>query len=206
MRRLPQPWSRRIQVEYSVVEMQGRQAILQRDALPTESRAAVATGRPRPPAGPLEMPRGGGPATVTGVSLASLVNAVPMRQLAPDTWEVPAREVKELAPQLGALFVEAAASATPHLTPWYGLALTVNTSLGGGTLDRRGFMISSMKLAQRAGLEMGDRILFVNDEPVNSLGGLYRMYKKLNADTGVLEVTVVVNRDNRLRTLTYRVR
>jgi CO dehydrogenase nickel-insertion accessory protein CooC1 len=52
---------------------------------------------------------------------------------------------------------------------------------------------------------MGDRILFVNDEPVNSLGGLYRMYKKLNADTGVSEVKVVLNRANQLRTLTYRI-
>jgi hypothetical protein len=32
------------------------------------------------------------------------------------------------------------------------------------------------------------------------------MYKKLSADTGVSEVTVVVNRANRLRTLTYRLR
>jgi predicted metalloprotease with PDZ domain len=134
------------------------------------------------------------------------MNAAPIREVAPDTWDVPAREAQELGSHVGALFSEAVGSATPHLTPWYGLALTVNTSLGGGTLDRRGFLISNMKLAQRAGLEMGDRILFVNDEAVNSLGGLYRMYKKLKTDAGVSEVKVVVNRDNQLRTLTYRVR
>ncbi len=66
-------------------------------------------------------------------------------------------------------------------------------------------MINSLKLAQRAGLEMGDRILFVNDEPVNSLGGLYQTYKKLKSDAGVSEVKVVVNRANQLRTLTYRI-
>jgi membrane-associated protease RseP (regulator of RpoE activity) len=129
-----------------------------------------------------------------------------MREVAPDTWEVPARDVQEIGNHAGQVFSEALASAVPSLTPWYGVALKVATSLGGGTLDRRGFLVENLKLAQQAGLELGDRILFVNDEPVNSLGGLYRMYKKLSADTGVSEVTVVVNRANQLRTLTYRVR
>lgn len=137
---------------------------------------------------------------------ASLVSAASLREVAPDTWEVPARDAQDLGSHAGQVFSEALASATPRLTPWYGVALTVNTSVGGGTLDRRGFLVESLTLAQRAGLELGDRILFVNDEPVTSLGGLYRMYKKLSADAAVSDVTVVVNRANRLRTLTYRVR
>jgi len=188
--------------DYSVVEIQGRQAILQRDALPTEGRAAVAAATPSLS----ERHTLTESSSHRGASLASLVNAVPMREVAPDTWEVAAAQLKQVSGQAGELFSEALATAVPSLTPWYGVALKVATSLGGGTLDRRGFLVENLKLAQRAGLEMGDRILFVNDEPVNSLGGLYRMYKKLSADSGVSEVTVVVNRDNRLRTLTYRLR
>jgi hypothetical protein len=188
--------------EYSVVEIRGRQAILQRDALPTESRSAVAALSSIPS----DAQTLADPSSQPGASLASLVKAVPMREVAPDTWEVPARDVQEIGNHAGQVFSEALASAVPSLTPWYGVALKVATSLGGGTLDRRGFLVENLKLAQQAGLELGDRILFVNDEPVNSLGGLYRMYKKLSADTGVSEVTVVVNRANQLRTLTYRVR
>jgi S1-C subfamily serine protease len=129
-----------------------------------------------------------------------------MREVAPDSWEVASAQLKQVGDHAGELFSEALASAVPSLTPWYGVALKVATSLGGGTLDRRGFLVENLKLAQRAGLELGDRILLVNDEPVNSLSGLYRMYKKLNSDSAVSEVTVVVNRDNRLRTLTYRLR
>jgi hypothetical protein len=191
--------------DYSVVEVQGRQAILQRDALPAEGPYAVAAATPGPAGGRVEPVGGSGASAVRAATLASLMNASPIREVTPGIWEVPAHEAQELSSHAGALFSEALASASPHFTPWYGLALTVNTSLGGGTLDRRGFLISSMKLAQRAGLEMGDRILFVNDEPVNSLGGLYRMYRKLKADTGVSEVKVVVNRANQLRTLTYRI-
>jgi|GEM_PF-1347454 len=191
--------------DYSVIEILGRQAILQRDALPTEAQYAVAALPPRPAEGRLDPLIGTGAAAVRAATLTSLMNAAPIREAAPGTWEVPAHEAQELSSQAGALFSEALASATPHFTPWYGLALTVDTSLGGGTLDRRGFLINSLRLAQRAGLEMGDRILFVNDEPVNSLGGLYRIYKKLRSDTGVSEVKVVVNRSNQLRTLTYRI-
>jgi hypothetical protein len=192
--------------DYSVIEILGRQAILQRDALPTEGQYAVAAVPLRPAGRPLEPLGGTGSSAVRAATLASLMNAAPIREVAPGTWEVPAHEAQELSSHAGALFSEALASATPHFTPWYGLALTVDTSLGGGTLDRRGFLINSLRLAQRAGLEMGDRILFVNDEPVSSLGGLYRMYKKLRSDTGASEVRVVVNRANQLRTLTYRIR
>ncbi len=191
--------------DYSIIEILGRQAILQRDALPTEGRYAVAAGAPRPAGGRLEPVGGTWASAVRAATLANLMNAAPIREVAPGTWEVPAHEAQELSSHAGALFSEALASATPHFTPWYGLSLTFDTSLGGGTLDRRGFLINSLKLAQRAGLEMGDRILFVNDEPVNSLGGLYQMYKKLKSDAGVSEVKVVVNRANELRTLAYRI-
>jgi S1-C subfamily serine protease len=134
------------------------------------------------------------------------VKSVPIREVGPDTWEVPARDAKDIGDSFGQLFTEALASATPRLTPWYGVALTVDTSLGSGTLDRRGFLVNNLTLARRAGLEMGDRILFVNEEPVNTLGGLFRLYKKLKSDAGVSEVKLVINRDNQLRTLTYRLR
>ncbi len=121
--------------DYSVIEILGRQAILQRDALPTEGQYAVAAGAPRPAGSRLEPVGGTGVSAVRAATLASLMNAAPIREVAPDTWEVPAHEAQELSSHAGALFSEALASATPHFTPWYGLALTVDTSLGGGTLD-----------------------------------------------------------------------
>ena len=53
---------------------------------------------------------------------------------------------------------------------------------------------------------MGDRILFVNKQPVNSLGGLVRIYKELKSDPALSEVKVVVKRGDQVRTLTYRIR
>ncbi len=56
------------------------------------------------------------------------------------------------------------------------------------------------------GLEVGDRILFVNEQPVASAGGLFRIYRTLKANSVLSEVKVVINRGNRLRTLTYHIR
>ncbi len=75
-----------------------------------------------------------------------------------------------------------------------------------GTLDRRGFLIGYGKLARRAGLEVGDRVLFVNGQPVNSIGGLVRIYRQLRSESALSEVKVVINRNNQLQTLTYRIR
>ncbi len=61
-------------------------------------------------------------------------------------------------------------------------------------------------MAQRTGLEVGDRILSVGGEPVNSIGGLIRIYRGFKSDAAVSEVTVVVERNNERRTLTYRIR
>jgi hypothetical protein len=194
--------------EYSVIRVVGRQAVLQRDALAGEgqSTAPGSAGSGRPLGRP-EAPAPGGPSSPPKDSnLANLVNRLPLSEVAPDTWELPARDAREIGGQVGGLLTEALASAKPSLTLWYGVALSLETSLGAGTLDRRGFLIDNIKLAQRTGLELGDRILFVNEQPVNTFGGLYRIYKTLTSDSGVSEVKVVVNRDSQVRALTYRLR
>jgi len=167
--------------EYVVVEIKGRQALLER------STASV---------------RG----AAEGVPLAELVDRVAFVEVAPGTWQIPARAVKQIGDQVGPLLTEALSSATPSFTRGYGIALTLDTSLGMGTLDRRGLLIGYAKLARRAGLEVGDRILFVNGQPVNSIGGLYRIYRTFKSDSALSEIKVVINRNNQMRTLTYRIR
>jgi hypothetical protein len=195
-------------VDYSVVEILGRRAILQRDALPGERQMAAGNPGGPPPAQAqgVAATNAGSPRTPKEDALVDLLERVPLREVAPDRWEISARDAKDLGDSVGQLFTEALASATPRLTAWYGVALTVDTSLGSGTLDRRGFLIENLTLAQRTGLEMGDRILFVNQQPVNTLMGLYETYKTLTSDTAVSEVKLVVDRANQLRTLTYHLR
>ncbi|MFQ5947213.1 MAG: CFI-box-CTERM domain-containing protein, partial [Anaerolineae bacterium] len=194
--------------DYSVVDILGRRAILQRDAMPGERRAAAG------PSSVLAAPRrlgggrtsGGSPPAQEGATLAELVNRTPLTEVAPDTWEIPAGHVRELGNHMGSVLAEALASARPSVSAGYGIALRLDTSMGSGTLDRRGFEIQVVSLARRTGLEVGDRILFVSGEPINSLGGLISIYRGLKSDPARSEVKVVIQRSNKLRTLTYRIR
>ena len=167
--------------DYAVVDIAGQQVLLERSTASVRSAAE-------------------------GVPLAELVDRVAFVEVVPGTWQVPARAVKQIGGQVGPLLTEALSSATPSFSQGYGIALKLDTSLGTGTLDRRGFLIGYAKLARRAGLEVGDRILFVNGQPVNSIGGLVRIYRQLRSDPSLSEVKVVINRNNQLQTLTYRIR
>lgn len=181
---------------YSVVDIFGGRAVLERDAIPGEGQAAT-----RPSAISELHTRHTAPPTV-----AEVVNRIPFAEVAPDTWEVPERNINELGNHLWPLLTETLRSATPVVTMTDGLGLRLDTSLGTGTLDREGFRIDYVKMARRTGLEVGDRILSVNDQPVNSAGGLVRIYKALKSDASLSEVNVVIRRGVEVRTLTYRLR
>ncbi|MFQ5962545.1 MAG: PDZ domain-containing protein, partial [Candidatus Methylomirabilales bacterium] len=186
----------------------GRRAILERDSIPGEGQAAAnPPAVAGPPGGPGWAPAPGGPSPAPeGATLLELVNRIPFAEVAPDTWVIPTEDVKELGNHLEPLLVEALASATPIVSMGGGVGLTLSTSLGSATLDRRGFEIQVGSLARRAGLKVGDRILFVNEQPVNSLGGLISIYRQLKRDAALSKVNVVIQRGNDLRTLTYHLR
>ncbi len=120
--------------EYAVIEIAGRQALLERrtDLVPRRS-----------------------PFVAEGIPLPELVDRLAFVEVAPGTWQVPAQAVKQIGGQVGPLLTEALSSATPSFTRGYGIALRLDTSLGSGTLDRRGFLIGTTRLARRAGLEVG---------------------------------------------------
>jgi hypothetical protein len=70
----------------------------------------------------------------------------------------------------------------------------------------QGFTVYDAKLASRAGIQIGDRILNVNGQVVNGLGSLYRIYQELRENPSVASVEVLLERaGQRLRKI-YQVR
>jgi hypothetical protein len=194
--------------DYSVIGISGGRAILQRDSIAQEDKASAGPLAVKgPPKGQEGAPRAGGPPSLQeGATLAEVVDHIPLAEVEPDTWEVPGRQVMELGNHLEPLLMETLRSATPTFTMAGGVGLRINTSLGSGTLDRRGFKIGYAKMAQRTGLEVGDVIISVNEQPVNSIGGLARIYRELRSNSSLSEVKVVIKRGEEMRALTYRIR
>jgi hypothetical protein len=194
--------------QYAVVDIRGQRAILERRAAPGEDlpKASIIAvpGSPRDLKGPRAA--GGGIAVGEPGTVADTVNHIPFAEVSPDTWEIPERNMRELGREAWPLLSETLLGATPVVTFNDGVGLHLNNSLGTGTLDSEGFRIDYMKLALRTGLEVGDRILSVNDQPVNSAGSLVRLYRQLSSDAGVSELNVLIRRGSELRTITYRLR
>jgi len=192
--------------QYAVVDIQGQRAILERGAAPGEDlpKASIIAvpGSPRD----LKGSRAGGGAIGEPGTVADTVNRIPFAEVGPDTWEIPERNLRELGREAWPLLSETLLGATPVVTFNDGVGLHLNNALGTGTLDSEGFRIDYMKLARRTGLEVGDRILSVNDQPVNSAGSLVRLYRQLSSDAGVSELNVLIRRGADLRTVTYRIR
>ncbi len=193
--------------QYAVVDIQGQRAILERAAEPGEdSPKASIIAVPGSPRGLKEPRAGGGIAVGESGTVADTVNRIPFAEVSPDTWEIPERNVRELGREAWPLLSETLVGATPVVTFNDGVGIRLNNALGTGTLDSQGFRIDYMKLARRTGLEVGDRILSVNDQPVNSAGSLVRLYRQLSSDAGVSELNVLIRRGGDLRTVTYRIR
>jgi len=65
--------------------------------------------------------------------------------------------------------------------------------------------VSSPNLAERAGLEMGDVVVAVNQQPITGFGDLFRLYRKVKADQSLSAVEVQLERQGQLVTKTYRI-
>jgi hypothetical protein len=192
--------------QYTVVDIQGQRAILERVAAPGEDLPKTSIisvpGSPRD----LKGSRGGGDAVGEPGTVADTVNRIPFAEVGPDTWEIPERNLRDLGREAWPLLSETLLGATPVVTFNDGVGLRLNNALGTGTLDSEGFRIDYMKLARRTGLEVGDRILSVNGQPVNSAGSLVRLYRQLSSDAGVSELNVLIRRGSEQRIITYRIR
>jgi hypothetical protein len=191
--------------QYAVVDVQGQRAILERRAAPGEDLPKASIIAVPGSSRDLKGSRGGG-AIAEPRTAADTVNRIPFAEVGPDTWEIPERNLRELGREAWPLLSETLLGATPVVTFNDGVGLRLNNALGTGTLDSEGFRIDYMKLASRTGLEVGDRILAVNNQPVNSAGSLVRIYRQLSSDAGVSELNVLIRRDGELRIITYRIR
>lgn len=127
-------------------------------------------------------------------------------QAGPRVWEIDAKDLQAAVESGEAIITDALSRSRVDFSRDTGIGLEVKTPIVEARLDRRGFVITSPNLAQRAGLSVGDRILQVNGSPIDGFGSLIQVYRTLRNDSSVRAVDMLIERDEKPMSLTYRVR
>jgi len=105
-----------------------------------------------------------------------------------------------------AIILDALPRSRIDISREFGVGLEVKTPIVEARLDRRGFVITTPNLAARAGLRVGDRILRVNDVTIDGYGALIQVYRSIKANPTISTVVLLIERDDKPLSLTYRIR
>jgi hypothetical protein len=135
-----------------------------------------------------------------------LLERVKVREIDRDVYEVPAAQVRPVLDDVGRVLMDLAPSVLPILSRKEGLQYQIKSAASDGVLTGQGFLVTSPKMAEQAGIQQGDRILSVNGMPVDSLGSLYGIYRQVQRDTALTTVRVDLDRQGTHLTKTYRIR
>ncbi len=132
--------------------------------------------------------------------------AIKIAQVGPHTWEVSAKDIRTAMGSGEAILNSALADSHIDFTRDLGVGLEVKTPIADVRIDNTGFQITNPNLASRAGLQVGDRILQVNDTPINGYASLVEAYGQIKSNASIQTVNLNIERDGQPLTFTYRIR
>jgi hypothetical protein len=136
----------------------------------------------------------------------TLLGRVRVKATGPHTYEVSGTDLQDALDHGGQLLAEVWPRVWPLLSVRDGVNLDVQSPLADGVIGPRGFRVTSPNLARRAGIEVGDVILEIDGQSVDSLGDLYRLYRKAVSEPLHSLVEVRLERQGTPISKLYRVR
>lgn len=134
-----------------------------------------------------------------------LLEKVRVREASPGLYEVPAADVQAVLDNAGRVLADLWPTVQPHLSLQTGLQYQITSAGGDGVLSKQGFTVTAPKLAQRAGIEVGDTILSVNRRPVDGFASLYAIFRAVRQDPALRTVHVELDRRGTRLTKTYQI-
>lgn len=144
--------------------------------------------------------------TLTRKLDATLLGRVRVTETGTHSYEVSASDVREVLDHGGRVLAETWPTVSPLVSPQEGFGLQIRSPIADGVLGPRGFRVTSPNLATRAGIEVGDVILAVNGQAVNSFLDLYKLYRDVRKDPRPSLVELQLDRQGMPVTKTYRIR
>lgn len=204
-------------VEPVLVAVEGATAVLEvevaRQRAVALAPAGPATARqpapvlPHPAAVHAPMPANPPPPPPTRALLdEDLLAGVEVHELAQGQYEVARSDFRAVLENTGRVLADLRPLVLPSFSWGSGFEYKITSAASDGVLGAQGFTVYDAKLATRAGIEIGDRILNVNGRAVDGLASLYRIYQELRATPAVARIEVELERAGKRLTKTYQLR
>ncbi len=130
----------------------------------------------------------------------------PAVAVAPHTYEVGANDLQDLLDQGERQVTEAWVGGGHSMPTPGGESQAITSPVADGTLEPRGFRLTSPKWAEAAGLETGDLILAVDGRAVNTLGDLFQASQQLRQAARRPRFEVTLEREGVQVTKTFLIR
>lgn len=124
----------------------------------------------------------------------------------PHTYEVNAADMQALLDNADRVAFELLPKVRPFFSIENGLGYRLTGPPGEGTLTSEGFTITSLRMANRIGLEAGDRVLRINGHPVDGFASAFRIYYDIRRDPNLSTISVDLVRRGSPLTKVYRIR
>ncbi len=103
---------------------------------------------------------------------------VPVKEVAPNTYEVDATAVGPAIDNVGQVLADLQPMIAPALSLHAGLTFNLTSAVVDGTLTNTGFTVTNSKIARRFGIEVGDVIKQFNGHEVNSPLAAWMAYQE----------------------------
>jgi hypothetical protein len=171
-------------VEPALIELRGVSATLE-----------IETPR-LPPRGPVGDGAGG----------LGVLAGLRLQEREPGRYDVERGAVQALLESAGRLLLDLRPFVVPAFSMGSGFEYRVTSAASDGVLGADGFTVYDPKLAARAGIRIGDRLVRVNGRPVDGLASLYRLYQELHRNPDVASIEVELERAGRRLTQSYHPR
>ncbi len=143
-----------------LVSLSGSMAILEREVkgkalgqAPRRRSTPATRGVPQSPSGKLD---------------AGLATQVRVKQVDEDTFVLDAESLEPVLDTVRRLVPDKPSAIIAAFPPNADVRIDMTSPFGDGTLDRRGFTVKNIKVAQALGLQTGDTVLSLNGRAVNS--------------------------------------
>ncbi len=183
-----------------LVAVEGSRAILEVEVpRPRAPLAAAPAEVPAPPAPEPSLP----PRALLD---PEVLRKVQVQEVGPGLYEVAAADVYAVLDNAGGVLADLAPHVLPSLTFETGLQYRISSAAGDGILTGQGFTVIAPKLAERAGIRVGDTVLSVNGRPVDGFASLYRIFREVRRTPGLRTIQVELDRGGTRLTKTYRIR